>query len=219
MPIYLTRDQLEMALRARRAVEQWLGVRDERGRRVIRWLRIEPTRADTFTVWLSEVFDTGNEHFFDLGEFEPVDPEQPEGASKTLPDWEAALAHADALGAKRDNFLPNGRIQDFYREFAFESKDWPFDEPENLAVITTRQVLEEGRPILLVTHDEDDGGWQFLCTLTNDPSDARVVSLKSVLDRDPSIAQIAKLPVGWRASRREKGFAWETGVNTSTDSG
>lgn len=28
--------------------------------------------------------------------------------------------------------------------------------------ITTRQVLRQGLPILLVTHDADDGAWQFL---------------------------------------------------------
>ena len=35
--------------------------------------------------------------------------------------------------------------------------DWPFDHPPNPACITTRLVLEEGYPILLVTHDADDG--------------------------------------------------------------
>lgn len=29
--------------------------------------------------------------------------------------------------------------------------DWPFADPPNLATITTRQVIEEGHPILLVT--------------------------------------------------------------------
>ena len=30
----------------------------------------------------------------------------------------------------------------------------------------------EGAPILLVTHDADDGSWQFLCGTTEDPAEA-----------------------------------------------
>ena len=33
--------------------------------------------------------------------------------------------------------------------------------PDDIA-ITTRQVLHERWPILLVTHDADDGAWQFV---------------------------------------------------------
>jgi hypothetical protein len=36
--------------------------------------------------------------------------------------------------------------------------DWPFADLPNLAVITTSKVLEEGHPILLVTHDADYAG-------------------------------------------------------------
>jgi hypothetical protein len=35
---------------------------------------------------------------------------------------------------------------------------WPFDDSPNVAVITTRQVTENNAPILLVSHDEEDGG-------------------------------------------------------------
>ena len=41
-------------------------------------------------------------------------------------------------------------------------EDWPFDDPQNVAVVTTREITEENAPILLVSHDEEDGGWQFL---------------------------------------------------------
>ena len=40
-------------------------------------------------------------------------------------------------------------------------RDWPFDQGPHVAVITVRSVLD-GDPILSVTHDEDDDGWQFL---------------------------------------------------------
>src|ERR1041384_4428823 len=115
-----------MALRARRPVEQWLGVRDQAGRRVIKWLRIEPDRyGDEFAVCLSEVFDTGNENFFDLGEFEPVDADEP-NIFRTFADWESALAHAISLGASREQFVPNGRVQDVYEKpFMDQRSDIP----------------------------------------------------------------------------------------------
>jgi hypothetical protein len=39
---------------------------------------------------------------------------------------------------------------------------WPFEGPQNLAVISNRKVIFGGEWIALVSHDEDDGGWQFL---------------------------------------------------------
>ena len=38
--------------------------------------------------------------------------------------------------------------------------DWPFEDPPNTAAITTRLVLDDGAPILLVTHGMEDGGWR-----------------------------------------------------------
>ena len=38
----------------------------------------------------------------------------------------------------------------------------PWHQPPNCAVITLRQIIEGDAPILLVTHDMDDHGWQFL---------------------------------------------------------
>ena len=40
--------------------------------------------------------------------------------------------------------------------------DWPFSDPPNVLTFTLRSVAEKQQPILLVVHDDDDGGWQFL---------------------------------------------------------
>ena len=82
-----------------------------------------------------------------------------------------------------------------------------FNEPPNLAVITTNRVLE-GAPILMVTHDEDDGGWQFLCGSTNDPADGRVVSLLGMVMHDASVEEVADLPLGWIAFRATPAGPW-----------
>ena len=86
-------------------------------------------------------------------------------------------------------------------------ESWPFADSPNTASITTRQVLE-GAPVLLVTHDADDGSWQFLCGTTDDAADARVVGLGQMFRRDVTLGEVADLPEGWRASRRAVGLPW-----------
>jgi|SRR5215468_157920 len=84
---------------------------------------------------------------------------------------------------------------------------WIFDEPRNLGVYTTIRVLHENHPILLVSHDED-GDWQFLCGTTNDSDHGRLVCLNDMVKLDPSVNDIADLPLGWRAWRENVGAEW-----------
>ena len=86
--------------------------------------------------------------------------------------------------------------------------DWPFADPRNVAVFTTRQVFRSGQPILRVTHDADDGAWQFHAGGSSHASDATIVALEKVLARDSSIAELADLPLGWRAERTATSQPW-----------
>lgn len=86
-------------------------------------------------------------------------------------------------------------------------KTWPFHEGKNRATFTTRQVIEEDHPILLVSHDVD-GDWQFLCGTTSRSEDAKIVSLGSALKLDPTIAELADLSEGWRAERPDVKSPW-----------
>ena len=85
---------------------------------------------------------------------------------------------------------------------------WPFDDPPNVATITVRQVVEGGEPVLLVARDAEDGGWQFLTGGAFDVADGMVVSLQGMVQRDPSLAELADLPPGWQAARERVGAAW-----------
>jgi hypothetical protein len=87
-------------------------------------------------------------------------------------------------------------------------QDWPFADPPNVATFTTVNVLEHAHPILFVYHDADDGAWQFLCGKTNDPGQGRLIDLRCALAMDPSLAELADLPLGWRAWRESKGDPW-----------
>src|ERR1051326_6915450 len=75
------------------------------------------------------------------------------------------------------------------------SKPWPFDQPRNCAVFTTRQVLEREEPILRVTHDTDDYGWQFLGSEAR-AEDAKIISLEEAVELDRSVLQVGYFPVG-----------------------
>ena len=86
---------------------------------------------------------------------------------------------------------------------------WPFEDSENVAVFTTRQVVNGREPILAVFHDAEDGAWQFISAAGANEADLMIVSLRQVFDIDPSIAELADLPPGWEASRRAPGQPWQ----------
>lgn len=86
---------------------------------------------------------------------------------------------------------------------------WPFIDGRNAAVFTTRDIVEEGKPILLVTHDQDDGAWQFYTRKTVPASEGKVVALDEIIFRDPSIVRLADLPLGWSAIRDTITSPWK----------
>lgn len=87
--------------------------------------------------------------------------------------------------------------------------DWPFTDAENLAVFTLKRIVRGESPILRVTHDEDDGGWQFLDGGEIAVEEASLVSLRQMTRIDPSILELADLPLGWVADRAGPGEPWQ----------
>lgn len=86
--------------------------------------------------------------------------------------------------------------------------EWPFADPPNVAVITVAQVMRQGSPVLLVCHDADDGGWQFLTGGSFDVADGMIVSLEAMLKHDPTLVSLSDLPIGWCARRTRIGAEW-----------
>ncbi len=86
---------------------------------------------------------------------------------------------------------------------------WPFQEPKNFAVLTIKRIKREGYPILRVIHDKEDGGWQFLDNGFVSEEDALVVSLGSITQLDPTIFELADLPLGWQAERIAPKTLWQ----------
>lgn len=88
-------------------------------------------------------------------------------------------------------------------------RKWLFNESKNVAVFTTVSIVNRILPIRKVTHDEDDGAWQFLDGIsTNSYSNAVVLALHEVVEIDSSIIDLADLPLGWSAIRTNKNAPW-----------
>lgn len=86
--------------------------------------------------------------------------------------------------------------------------DWPFAERRNTAVFTGKPVWQDGRPILFVSHDAEDGAWQFHADEEPVESEASIISLEEILALDATLAALADLPAGWRAWRSSKDDPW-----------
>lgn len=84
----------------------------------------------------------------------------------------------------------------------------PFYDAPNTATITCCHVIDQRAAILYVTHDEEDGVWQFLCGKAHETDEAKLVSLKSVFDLDNSVGILKDMPCGCYAERKTENDDW-----------
>jgi hypothetical protein len=86
--------------------------------------------------------------------------------------------------------------------------DWPFDDPPDTEVIALDRVLDGGSAVLVVARDEDEPAWQFLDGEHVFEEDACVVLLGEIVQLDPSLMEVAALPVGSHAWRVSASAPW-----------
>ncbi len=86
--------------------------------------------------------------------------------------------------------------------------DWPFDQGPSCAAITVRQIIDGSQPILHVTHDSEDHGWQFLGAGGACAEDAAIVAMSEIVNIDPSVLDVADMPPGWQAWRPSVDEDW-----------
>ena len=92
-----------------------------------------------------------------------------------------------------------------------------FKDSVNTAVFTTRFVVKDKKEITYVTHEIEDGAWQFF---SNDNFDnfedvAMIVGLGEIIDIDKTILDIADLPIGFTATRQSVNDKWT--INKTAD--
>ncbi len=102
--------------------------------------------------------------------------------------------------------------ENFEEEFNYiqplldRNADFKFSEPKDLTIFTTRQWVEENKPILRVVHDEE-GDWQFL-TGDQMEDDIRIIALEQLILNDNSLNQVFDLEYGEAAEREYVGGKW-----------
>jgi len=84
---------------------------------------------------------------------------------------------------------------------------FPFSDSPDTACFTCCHVLDEHKPILYVSHDED-GYWQFLCGGIHKEEEAKIVSLAAILKIDSSMAELANLDYGEYAESEDSDSDW-----------
>lgn len=125
--------------------------------------------------------------------------------TRDFPALQIVWPDKQALFPWEKGFNPNWK---WSQPLLDRSLDFKFREERNVAVFTTRQVLE-GLPILRVVH-EADGSWQFLDGAVHDEADFKVVALKEIVKRDPTVNQLFQLNYEWHALREAVGEKWQT---------
>jgi hypothetical protein len=74
--------------------------------------------------------------------------------------------------------------------------------------VQTREVFAHQEPVLLVSHDADDGRWQLIGASDADGSTGRIGHLHHAVDEDPSLLGALDLPPGSSVERGGVGQPW-----------
>jgi hypothetical protein len=86
-----------------------------------------------------------------------------------------------------------------------------WDDPIDIAALTTPEVARGEKPVLLVIHDigvgEGLAGWLFLDADTTG-GEPTGMAKEELLKMDPTLKEVTDLPVGWQARREAPGKEW-----------
>jgi hypothetical protein len=85
--------------------------------------------------------------------------------------------------------------------------NWKFPDPPHTGAYVSNAVNNRTEPVTYVSHDADDGAWQFLGESMSETG-AVLVCLHHRIDEDPSLIELADLPFGWWAERDSPAEPW-----------
>jgi Domain of unknown function (DUF4262) len=86
--------------------------------------------------------------------------------------------------------------------------DWKFPDPPHAQAFLSETVHKGTEAVTYVSHDAEDGAWQFLGNSMLDGGGPVLSCLHHPIDNDPSLAELADLPLGWYAERNKPGEPW-----------
>lgn len=88
------------------------------------------------------------------------------------------------------------------------SFDWKFPDPPNTMVFLSEAVHSGAESVTYVSHDIEDGAWQFLGEGMSGGREPVISCLCHPIDKDPSLNELADLPLGWWAERENVAAPW-----------
>jgi hypothetical protein len=115
---YLTEGFALGALERGKSIAQFLGPRAGADPAVVQWAEIHP-RDGEFEAVLNVVQDVGGEHFLDLWEFPPEDPDDELGRvlARVNTALDAMKEAEEQAAAVRPRWVNLGVVQDEYRDY------------------------------------------------------------------------------------------------------
>jgi hypothetical protein len=110
----------------------------------------------------------------------------------------------------RPNASPTDVEKDFWASTGPASSlfDWKFPDPPHTRVFLSEAVHSGIEPITYVSHDLEDGAWQFLGESMAGDGKPVLSCFHHPIDADPSLKELADLPLGWWAERVKPGEPW-----------
>jgi hypothetical protein len=86
--------------------------------------------------------------------------------------------------------------------------NWKFPDDPHTGVFLSETVHKGTEPVTFVSHNAEDGAWQFLGDSMSDGGGPVISCFHHPIDQDPSLAELADLPLGWYAERNSVGETW-----------
>jgi hypothetical protein len=86
--------------------------------------------------------------------------------------------------------------------------DWKFSDPPHTRVFLSEAVHNGLEAVTYVSHDSDDGAWQFLGDSMSGGGEPVISCFHHPIDKDPTLKELFDLPVCWWAERGKPGDPW-----------
>ncbi len=86
--------------------------------------------------------------------------------------------------------------------------DWKFPDLPHTQAFLSKPVHAGLEAVTYVSHDVEDGAWQFLGDSMTGGDKPVVSCLHHPIDKDPALNELADLPRGWWAERSKPGEPW-----------
>ncbi len=127
--------------------------------------------------------------------------------------FQGRIQSRSSSNARRFFFENNSQSSEESADSTAGDSQWQFQDDPTAMVFSLRQIIVGHAAVTHVTHDSDDGAWQFIEAVNPQEEDGCVCTLEEMILIDSSLIEIADLPLGWRAIRSEIGAPWRVEKN------